>query len=224
MKLYDYILSPDCYTVRLMASLIGVPLTLRPVDFHPGEEHLSPEFLALNPGGTIPILENGDLLLTETSAMLVHLASLAGPDWLACRDPHAAAIEQQWLSFSHRLTASLGGARLCDMFQRPGDLASLQRQGIVALRELEVRLFEQRLRQQAFLVSDRPTIADIACFPHVVLAPDGGISLDPYPSIRLWQRSIRGLPGFIEMPGIYRRHELSEEPDLSTIRETEEQA
>ncbi|MCY1666388.1 glutathione S-transferase family protein [Rhizobium sp. SL86] len=223
MKLYDYILSPSCYKIRLMASLLGVPLTLRPVDFHPGEEHLTPEFLALNPAGTLPILADGGLLLTETSAMLVHLATSAGPDWLARHDPQAAASEQQWLSFAHRLTASLGGARLCDMFQRPGDLASLQRQGIMALRELEVRLFEQRLRQQAFLASDRPTIADIACFPHVVLAPDGGISLDPYPSIRLWQRSIRGLPGFIEMPGIYRRHELSEEPDPDAANETAEQ-
>lgn len=217
MKLYDYILSPDCYTIRLMASLLGVPLTLRPVDVHPGKEHLTPELLALNPAGTLPILEDGDLRLTETSAMLVHLATLAGPGWRAGKDPDAAATEQQWLSFSHRLTASLGGARLCEMFQWPGDPAALQEQGVVALRELEARLFEQRLRQHAYLVSDRPTIADIACFPHVVLAPDGGVSLDPYPSIRLWQRAIRGLPGFIEMPGIYRRHELCEEPDPDAV-------
>ncbi len=41
-----------------------------------------------------------------------------------------------------------------------------------------------------------------------LLAPDGGISVDPYPSIRLWTRSIRALPGFIEMPGIHRLHDL----------------
>lgn len=213
MTLYDYILSPSCYKVRLMAALLGVPLTLRAVDVHPGEEHVSPDLLMLNPAGTLPILEDGDLLLTESNAMLVHLARLAGPQWLGDEGRTTAAILQQWLSFSHRLTASLGRAQQCTMFQKPGDLAALQSAGITALRELEVRLFEQRLRQQAFLVSDHPTIADIACFPHVVLAPDGGISLDAYPSLRLWQRTIRALPGFIEMPGIYRRHDLTEEPE-----------
>ncbi|MGE6741382.1 glutathione S-transferase family protein [Allorhizobium pseudoryzae] len=215
MKLYDYILSPDCYTIRLMAALIGMPLTLRPVDMHPGREHLAPHLLALNPAGSLPILKDGDLLLTEESAMLVHLATQAGPDWLARDMPHAVAEQQQWLSFSSRLTGSLGQARLCAMFEAPGDLAALQQNGIIALRTLEAALFEKRLRQQTFLVSNHPTISDIACFAHVVLAPDGGVSLDPYPSIRLWQRAIRALPGFIEMPGIYRRHDLNAEPDTS---------
>ena len=69
MKLYDYILSPSCYKVRLMAALAGVKLEIRPVDFHPGLEHRGPELMALNPGGSIPILEDGDLILTESSAM-----------------------------------------------------------------------------------------------------------------------------------------------------------
>ena len=80
MKLYDYILSPSCYKVRLMAALTGVKLDLRPVDFHPGGEHRSPELLALNPAGSIPILEDGDLILTESSAILVYLAAKAAPE------------------------------------------------------------------------------------------------------------------------------------------------
>ncbi len=63
-------------------------------------------------------------------------------------------------------------------------------------------------------MGSRPTIADIACFPNVALAPDGGVSLDPYPSVRLWMRAIRALPGFIEMPGIHRLHELSPMPEV----------
>ena len=208
MKLYDYILSPSCYKVRLLAALTGVDLTLRPVDFHPGAEHLSPELLALNPAGSIPILEDGALLLTESSAMLTYLAGKAGPQWLGNGTPEENARIQQWLSFSHRLTASLGGARQVEMLSRPGDLRSLQRAGIAALRELDAALFERRLQGLNFLGSDRPTIADIACFPYVALAPDGSVSLDPYPSVRLWMRAIRALDGFIEMPGIHRLHEL----------------
>jgi glutathione S-transferase len=214
MKLYDYILSPSCYKVRLMAALTGIKLELRPVDFHPGLEHRGPELLALNPAGSIPILEDGDLILTESSAILVYLAAKANPQWLASGELVEAARVQQWLSFSGRLTASLGGARLHDMLLRPGDIDALQTQGIAALRELEAGLVEQNFRGQRFLAADRPTVADIACFPYVALAPDGGVSLDPYPAIRLWSRALRSLAGFIEMPGIHRLHELKPEPTV----------
>ena len=216
MKLYDYILSPSCYKVRLMAALTGVKLDLRAVDFHPGLEHRAPELLALNPAGSIPILEDGDVLLTESSAMLVYLAAKAAPGWLAGSDAQEAAGVQQWLSFSGRLTSSLGGARLHEMLLRSGDIGALQASGIAALRELELGLVEQAERGQKFLAADRPTVADIACFPYVALAPDGGVSLDPYPAIRLWSRRLRSLPGFIEMPGIHRLHELKPEPRLET--------
>lgn len=214
MKLYDYVLSPSCHKVRLMAALVGVKLDLRPVDFHPGAEHRSPEMLALNPAGTIPILEDGDLLLTESSAMLAYLAARAAPEWLGNSTPEEVARIQQWLAFSARLTSSLGGARLHQMLLVSGDIASLQARGIAALRELEAGLFEQAERGQKFLASDRPTIADIACFPYVALAPDGNVLLDPYPAIRLWSRALRSLDGFIEMPGIHRLHDLKPEPDI----------
>ncbi|MCA1443924.1 glutathione S-transferase family protein [Ensifer sp. IC4062] len=211
MKLYDYVLSPSCYKVRLMAALTGVKLEIRAVDFHPGAEHRGPELMALNPAGSIPILEDGDLILTESAAMLTYLAAKAGPEWLGSGAPEETARLQQWLSFAHRLTASLGGARLHEMLLRPGDIGTLQAQGIAALRELEAGLVEQGLRGMRFLASDRPTVADIACFPYVALAPDGGVPLDPYPAIRLWSRAIRSLDNFIEMPGIHRLHELKRE-------------
>lgn len=214
MKLYDYILSPSCYKVRLMAALTGVKLDIRPVDFHPGLEHRGPELLALNPAGSIPILQDGDLILTESSAILVYLAAKAGPAWLAGDKPEEAARVQQWLSFSGRLTASLGGARLHEMLLRPGNINALQAQGVAALRELELGLVEQAERGMRFLAADRPTVADIACFPYVALAPDGGVSLDAYPAIRLWSRALRSLDGFIEMPGIHRLHELKAEPTV----------
>lgn len=214
MRLYDYVLSPSCYKVRLMAALAGVSLELRPVDFHPGAEHRGPELLSLNPAGSLPILVDGDLVLTESSAILVYLAGKAALQWLGRASPVDAAREQQWLSFSSRLTTSLGSARLHEMLLRPGDIGALQAAGIAALRELEAGLVEQRLQGRAFLVANAPTVADIACFPYVALAPDGGVSLDPYPAIRLWSRALRALPGFIEMPGIHRLHELKPEPLL----------
>ena len=214
MKLYDYILSPSCYKVRLMAALAGVRLDISPVDFHPGAEHRSPIMLAINPAGTIPILEDDGLLLTESSAMLAYLAASAAPEWLGNGSAVETARVQQWLAFSARLTSSLGGARLHQMLLVPGNIDALQKAGVAALRELEAGLVEQAIRGHRFLAGSWPTIADIACFPYVALAPDGNVSLDPYPTIRLWSRALRALPGFIEMPGIHRLHELKPEPEI----------
>ena len=90
--LHDWLLSPSCYKVRLLASLVGVPIDTVAVDFHPGREHRSLAFLSLNPAGTLPVLTHGTLILTETPAILTYLARLAGRlDWLGPTDPAGAA-------------------------------------------------------------------------------------------------------------------------------------
>jgi glutathione S-transferase len=217
MILYDYILSPDCYKVRLLASFVGAPLELRAVDFHPGGEHRSAPFLLINPAGTIPVLQDSDLILTESASILTYVAAAHGPDWLGDDTPIMRGRVAQWLAFGHRLSASIGKARTHDMLQKPADIDACRKSGIAALRELEAALIEAHLRGDAFLAGHRPTLADIACFPHAMLAPDGGISIDPYPAIRLWTRSLRALPRFIEMPGIHRLHELKPEPTGSSL-------
>ena len=212
MILYDYVLSPDCYKVRLLASLTGAKLDLRSVDFHPGGEHRRPAFLRLNPAGTIPVLQDGALVLTESASILTYLAACAGPRWLGDDTPEMRGRVAQWLAFAHRLSASIGKARTHDMLQKPADINACRAAVSTALREMEAALIENALRDEAFLAGNRPTLADLACFPHAMLAPDGGLSTDPYPAIRLWTRRIRALPGFIEMPGIHRLHELKPEP------------
>ncbi len=181
MILYDYVLSASCYKVRLMAALLGTPLNLRAVNFHPGREHKSTEMLALNPKGTLPILQDGDTVLTDSADILQHLTA-DHPEW-------QSADDDRWLAFASDLNDSLGLARLHDVIGYEADIDKARAAGVSALRN--------------------PTIADIACFPNTALTPDGGVSLDPYPSIRLWMRAIRSLPGFIEMPGIHRLHELA---------------
>ena len=201
MILYDYVLSASCYKVRLMAALLGMPLVLRAVNFHPDREHKSAEMLALNPKGTLPILQDGDTVLTDSADILRHLTT-DHPEW-------QSADDDRWLVFASDLNDSLGLARLHDVIGYEADIDTARAAGVAALRKLEAHLVEQRFDGLIFLSGTKPTIADIACFPNTALAPDGGVSLDPYPSIRLWMRAIRSLPGFIEMPGIHRLHELA---------------
>ena len=182
MIVYDYILSPSCYRVRLLAALIGRRLDLRAVDLHPGQEHLSEPMLALNPAGTIPVLTDDGLVLTESTAILTYLAAHDAPAWLGEDTPAMRARVAQWLAFAQRLTDSAGAARAHDMLLAPGDIDALRKQATQALRELEAALSAARRRGESFLAGNRPTIADIACFPHVALAPDGaygiGIAVD----------------------------------------------
>lgn len=200
--LHDYVLSASCYKVRLLAALLGVRLKVVAVDFHPGREHQGAAFRALNPAGTLPVLTDGDLVLTDSAAIMVHLARLHGPDWLG-----EGEVVHVWLDLADRLNRSLGRARLHDMLNLPADIDACRRDGITCLRALEAHLTERRFAGQLWLVGTRTTIADIACFPNVALAADGGVSLNGYPSIRLWLRAIRALPGFVPMPGIYPLHE-----------------
>ncbi|WP_372921726.1 glutathione S-transferase family protein [Roseovarius sp.] len=201
MILYDYVLSASCYKVRLMAALLGKDLPLRAVNFHPAREHMSPAMLALNPKGTLPILSEDDLVLTDSADILRHLTA-EQPEWQNSED-------DRWITFASKLNKSLGLARLHDILGYEADIDAVRRDGVKALRQLEEHLTERRFDGLIFLTSDTPTIADIACFPNTALAPDGGVCLDPYPSIRLWLRAIRSLPGFIEMPGIHRLHEMA---------------
>jgi glutathione S-transferase len=63
-------------------------------------------------------------------------------------------------------------------------------------------VIDRHLAQRQWLELDRPTIADIACFPYIALAADGKISLNDYPNLVSWIDRVKQLPSFIGMPGL----------------------
>ena len=202
MRLWNYDLDDACYRVRLMAGLAGVKLTLRSVDVFPGQEHRGAEMLALNPLGRVPVLQDGDLVLTQPEAMLLHLAR-SGPRGAAFLpdDPAAAARMQDWLAFAARDLGVAAAARQVAMFEAPGDPAALARAARDALRLVEDHLTRQRLRGAGF-VAGPLSVADIALFPAFALSRDFNLDHDAFPALRLWARAIRRLEGFLTMPGI----------------------
>jgi glutathione S-transferase len=210
--LYNYVLSGNCYKVRLLASLLDLSYDSVSINFYPGEEHKSLDMLALNPAGTIPVLKADDLILTESQAMLAWLAKSfdASGQWWPTEDIMTMTGIMQWLAFSSRLSSTVGEARLHTMLKLETDLPVALASATIALRELEAHLFERSLDHKTWLVGDRPTIADIACFPYVALSPDAGIEHDAYPSIRAWLYAIKSLDGFVAMPGIFELHEQRE--------------
>jgi glutathione S-transferase len=104
----------------------------------------------------------------------------------------------QWLAFAeNEILYGLARARAIKLFQRPWNLAECQELGKTGLAVLELHL-----QKQAWLAAGQLTIADIACYPYVALAPEGGILLDDYPHINTWLANIQKLPGYVTMPGI----------------------
>lgn len=204
--LYDYVLSASCYKVRLMASLLSVPYETEAVDFYPGFDHRAPEMLALNPAGTLPVVRAGSRVMTDSGEILAWLAQSFDTTGTWRPRPRAQEIDAL-MQFAQRLNGSLGRARLQVMLGWPGDLTATRQEAESDLRALELKLTDRVLAGKLWLVGDGPTIGDIACFPNAALAPDAGLTLDPYPAIRNWCYAIRALPGFITMPGIFALHE-----------------
>lgn len=65
-----------------------------------------------------------------------------------------------------------------------------------------LQIFNTHLSDRKWLECDRPTIADIACFPYIGLAADGKISLADYSHVNAWIERIKQLPGYVSMPGL----------------------
>lgn len=216
-RLYDYVLSGNCYKIRLFAALLGLSYEAQAVDFYPGFEHRSAAMLALNPAGTLPVMETlspsgaGVQVLTETNDMLIWMAQTSPARAAAWYPQHSQATRaamQDALALSRRLTQSVGLARLQAMLDWPVDGAAKQAEGLADLRRLELALSHRQLEGCCWLVGEGPSLADIACFPYAALSPDAGLDHDGFPAIREWLYQVRRLPGFITMPGIHALHEL----------------
>ena len=196
-KLHDLELSGNCYKVRLFCSLLGLPLDVAPVDFMAGAHKRSP-LIEQNPFGEIPILEDGNVVLRDSQAILVYLArKYGGEAWLPTDAVSMARVVEWLMVAENEIARGPNDARLHDKFGFPIDAP--------AAREKAKRIFdvmEAHLAKNAWLALDRPTIADIACMPYVALSHEGGLSLEPYPTIRAWIGRIKALPGFITMPAI----------------------
>jgi glutathione S-transferase len=88
-------------------------------------------------------------------------------------------------------------ARAIKHFNYPGDS---DRAGKIATRLL--RFMDPYLGDRSFLAADHATIADLACYSYVAHAPEGGISLEPYPHVQAWLKRVEALPHFFPMPAL----------------------
>lgn len=194
LKLYDYPISGNCYKIRMLLSMLGCEYQQVPVDILKGESQTQ-EFLELNPRGQIPLLIDGETVVWDSMAILVYLARRYGDETWLPTDAIDETRVMQWLAVSeNELLYGLARARAIKLFNRPFNLEQCQKDGIAGL-----EVMEARLQANDWLATEQVSIADIACYPYVLLAPEGEVSLQPYPAVRAWLERIRQLPGWVSM-------------------------
>ncbi|KAF2103515.1 thioredoxin-like protein [Rhizodiscina lignyota] len=204
-KLYTRKDSGNCYKVRLLAALLGIELEFIELDRLLNDQQHSPDFLAINPRGQIPVLVHGEKTFTDSAAILVYLAGSRSdpgttetPSSFWSNDVAEQAAIVDWLAFaSSWIQTGVALARFIVIFKGVSTLSepALAKATTKGIKSLEI--LQTKLRANEWLALGRPTIADVAVFAYVALAPMGNISLDPYPAVKSWISRVRSLPGFI---------------------------
>ncbi|ACB26652.1 glutathione S-transferase family protein [Methylobacterium radiotolerans] len=192
MKLYHHPLSGHAHRARLFLSLLGVPHEAIEVDLKAGA-HKRPEFLALNPFGQVPVLDDDGTVVSDSNAILVYVARKLGrTDWLP-EDAEGEAAVQRWLSVAAgELAYGPAAARLVTVFG-----AKFNPEEVIGRAHTLLGRLEAHLTGRDWLVGERPTIADVALYSYLARAPEGNVDLSGYPTVNAYLRRIEALPGFV---------------------------
>ncbi|TDK21569.1 glutathione S-transferase family protein [Luteimonas aestuarii] len=198
MRVHGYSVSGNCHKLRLLLAQLGRDHAWVEVDSSRGETR-TPEYLAKNPAGKVPMLELDDgRVLVESNAILHFLAD--GTPFLPV-DPWQRAQALSWMFFeqySHEpyvaVARFIRGWTPLDSPRR-ADLPRLRERGHEAF-----AVMERHLSARPWFTGDDYGIADIALFAYTDVAHHGGFELSPYPAIRDWLARVRATPGFIAMP------------------------
>ncbi len=195
IKLYRHELSGHSHRVELFLNLLGLEHEVINVDLKNGE-HKSAEFLAKNPFGQVPAIEDGDVVLSDSIAILVYLAHKYGGDAWYPQDLVTEAEVTRWLSIgANEIANGPAAARLVMVFgaQLDHDRAKQKANALLTV-------MDGVLANRDWLAGTaQPTIADVTGYSYIAHAPEGEVSLEPYPNVKAWLSRIANLEGFVPM-------------------------
>lgn len=197
--LYDYADSGNGYKITLLAARLGRRLDRVEVDITRGETR-TPEFLAINPNGKVPVLRLDDgAVLTESNAILCHLAEDT-PFLPAAGLPRTRVMEWLfWEQYSHEpmiATLRYWARHLAHLTTEQ----QAQRESKRAGGRHALAVMERRLDAAPWLTDAGCTIADISLYAYTHVADQAGFDLDDYPAVRAWLERMAAAPGHVAMP------------------------
>ena len=188
--LYDYLPSGNGYKCRLAMHQLGKPFRLVEVDILKGASR-TPEFLAMNPNGRVPLLELDDgRRLSESNAILLYVTE-GSP--LVPTDAFERAQVMQWLfyeQYSHEPNIATARFWLHDVPDHDRALLAKKQE----LGRFALSLMDRHLASRTFFVAERYTVADIALYAYTHVADEGGFDLSRYPAVRAWLARVASQP------------------------------
>lgn len=194
IEIYSFPLSGHAHRVELFANIAAIDHQVINVDLA-GGEHKMPDFLALNPAGQVPVIKDGETVVSDSNAILVYLARKYAPEYLPQDLVQEAEVQKFLTLAAGEIAFGPAAARLITVFNAPLDEDFAKTIAARVLGKLE-----NHLEGRDYLVGDCLTVADVAIYSYVAHAPEGGISLEPYPNVRRLLQNIEGQSGFVAMP------------------------
>lgn len=196
MRLYQYHPSGNCYKIRLLLNQLGLACERVDVDILKGESR-TPEFLAINSNGRIPVLEVDGQYLPESNAALFYLAS--GTPFLPA-DRMGQAQVLRWMFFeqySHE--PFIATIRFWVAFQRSAEKNAAEIQRRMPLGYAALAVMEDHLRHCDYFVNNTCSIADIALYAYTHVADEGGFELERFPHLQAWLARVQQQPGYLSI-------------------------
>ncbi len=194
IKFYSMHLSGNAHRVELLLRALDLPFEKIEVNLRAREQKTA-DFLAMNPFGQVPVIDDNGTVIWDSVAIMTYLALTYDDGTLLPRDPKAFGEVMAWLGKTcGPIAYGVATARRIKVFNAPQDIAPAQQIGQDFL-----SVVDGVLAQRPYLVGDNLTLADLACYSYIAHAPEGGIDLVPFAHITHWLSGIEALPFFTPM-------------------------
>ena len=193
ITLYDYLPSQNAYKVRLLLNHLGRKCKTKLISIFEGEGQ-TPDYLAMNPMGAVPVLQLEDgRAIAESNAILTYLSD--GTPYLPA-EPFVRAKTMQWLFFERCYVgpsiATLRYWTLTGILDRQKDVDWRRELGAKVL-----TILDSELGSRPFLAGTEYTIADMSVFAYTNLAAEAGFDLASHAHVISWINRVRTQPGFL---------------------------
>ncbi len=200
--------TPNSVKIPVMLEELGVPYDLRPVNIRAGEQK-APAYLELNPNGKVPLLVDGDLVIAESGAILIHLAEKHGR--FLATDPAIRARTFEWLMVQMSGTGPAFGQS--GYWQK---LATDRNEGAIGRYQGEANrladLIDAYLGRHQWFAGDQYSIADIAHFGWFWRREFAGVALDARRNLARWFAEVEQRPAV--QRGVQRTSALAAPPTI----------
>jgi glutathione S-transferase len=187
VKLYQSPFSSASFKVRAVIHELGIPCELVDVDMMKGE-HKSPAFLAMNPNGKVPTLEDEGVYVWESNAINCYLAAKKPESGLLLTDPRGMAAMHQWLqwqatTFSHSTTDVMMETVYTRFMNRQKD----EKKHAAGLEKVkrDLAVLEKSLQGKEYLCG-KLSLADFSIVSALHLRTPMGVDVDPFPNVKAW--------------------------------------